>query len=245
MQWADAAIILSVQKLGETSAVLRLLTREHGVAGGMLRGVNSKANRGIAQVGNVVSAQWQARLAEQLGTLKLEMLEAHAAHLMHNATLLHSLSSACALVQISMPERHPYPRLFFALHSLLHTLEHSRDWAAHYVLFELTLLKEAGFGLDLSTCAATGGNQELVYVSPKSGRAVCREAGLPYHDKMLTLPEFIRADTHNASPQEILAGLALTGYFLDVWLLGPQGKKLPAARTRLIECMKELEAHEK
>ena len=192
MHWSDAAIIVSVRKHGESSAVVRVLAREHGVFTGVVRSANSKNNRGIIQIGNVVSSTWQARIAQQLGMFKLELLESHAAYLMQDAGKLAALSSACALTEISLPERHPYPKLFSALHELLHSLSHSENWQEEYVKFELALLSESGFGLDLSTCAATGQTHDLIYVSPKSGRAVSREAGEPYREKLLALPSFLQ-----------------------------------------------------
>ena len=213
--------------------MVRVLAREHGVYGGVVRGAHSKANRGINQPGNVVSAAWNARLSDQLGTLKTELLEAHAAHLMADPAKLAALTSACSLVEIAMPERHPYPKLFAALHAFLHHLCHD-GWEQDYVRFELALLAESGFGLDFSECASTGQAHDLIYVSPKSGRAVSREAGEPYKDKMLPLPRFL---LNNTLPQhqETLAGMRLCGYFLEHSLLAPHGKKLPAARARLTE----------
>lgn len=234
MHWTDAGIILSSRKFGETSAVVRVLAREHGVYGGVVRGAHSKTNRGINQPGNVVSAAWNARLSDQLGTLKTELLEAHAAHFMADAGRLAALTSACSLVELAMPERHPYPKLFAALHTFLHHLTHE-DWAQDYIKFELALLAESGFGLDFSECAATGVKEDLIYVSPKSGRAVSREAGEPYKDKMLPLPGFLLDPGLRRDDKETLAGIALTGYFLEHSLLSPHGKKLPAARARLIE----------
>lgn len=191
MHWSDAAIILSSRKYGESSAVVRVLAREHGVFAGVVRSAGSKNNRGIVQSGNVVSSQWQARLSQQLGTFKLELLEAHAAHIMQDEAKLAALSSACTITEMALPERHPYPKLFSSLHEFLHTLTASDNWQQDYIKYEISLLAESGFGLDLSECAATGRTDDLIYVSPKSGRAVCREAGEPYRDKMLPLPGFL------------------------------------------------------
>jgi len=255
MQWSDVSIILSTRKYGETSAVVRVLTRDHGVFSGVFRGAYSKNNRGILQAGNVVSAAWNARLAEQLGTFKLELMEAHAAHIMHDGAKLSALSSACSLLEMALPERHPYPKLFADFHEFLHTLNASENWQEEYIKFELSLLSETGFGLDLTECAATGTNQNLIYVSPKSGRAVCADAGEPYKGKLLELPYFLLGMRDEArgmnispkssslithtSPKQILAGMKLTGYFLEHSLLAPHNKKLPAARTRLYELMEK------
>ena len=242
MHWSDAAIILSSRKYGENSAVVRVLAREHGVFAGVVRGANSKNNRGIIQSGNVVSANWQARLSQQLGNFKIELLEAHATHIMQDSAKLATLTSACTVTEMALPERHPYPKLFSALHEFLHTLNANENWQQDYVKFELSLLAESGFGLDLSECAATGVTDDLIYVSPKSGRAVCRDAGEPYKDKMLPLPQFLLSK--KKEKQEILAGMQLTGYFLEHSLLAPHGKTLPAARARLYQILKDSDATE-
>ncbi|MDE3016172.1 MAG: DNA repair protein RecO [Pseudomonadota bacterium] len=254
MHWNDTAIVLSARKHGETSAIARVFTHERGVYAGVIRGIHSKANRGIVQPGNIVNAGWQARLSEHIGTFKCELLEANAAHLMQDATRLAALSSICTLIESALPERHPYPKMYGALQAFLATLRDSDDWPEACVKLELSLLAEAGFGLDLSRCAATGATENLIYVSPKSGRAVSRDAGEPYKEKLLKLPGFLLAKhsvqsplprsgegTVRASTAEILAGLRLTGYFLDHWLLSPHHRKLPAARGRLMEMMREFD----
>jgi DNA repair protein RecO (recombination protein O) len=200
MQWSDVSIILSTRKYGETSAVVRVLTRDRGVFSGVFRGAYSKNNRGMLQAGNVVSAAWNARLAEQLGTFKLELMEAHAAHIMHDGAKLSALSSACSLLEMALPERHPYPKLFADFHEFLHILNSGENWEEEYIKFELSLLSEAGFGLDLSECAATGVSENLIYVSPKSGRAVCADSGEPYKGKLLELPEFLAPMGTRKSP---------------------------------------------
>ena len=230
MHWTDTAIVLSCRKFGENGAILRLLTPQHGVYGGGVRAAHSKANRGNIQPGNVVSASWQARLSEQLGTLTLELLAPHAAHLMADSARLSALTAACAMVEACLPERHPYPRLFAAMQEFLGRLQAADHWQQAYIELELALLAEAGFGLDLLRCAATGGTRDLVYVSPKSGRAVSRHAGAPYHEKMLPLPGFLRGEEETET--DIADGFTLTGYFLEHWLLEPHGRKMPAARQR-------------
>lgn len=242
MHWTDAAIILSSRKYGESSAVVRVLAREHGVFSGVVRGAFSKNNRGIIQSGNIVSANWQARLSQQLGTFKIELMEAHTAYIMQDAAKLIALTSACAICETALAERHPYPKIFSALHEFIHILTASDNWCYDYIKFELVVLAESGFGLDLSKCAATGREDNLLYVSPKSGRAVCAEAGAPYKEKMLPLPKFLTGgNSINEHTREAIAGLALTGYFLEHSLLSPHSKKLPAIRIRLYKewCARE------
>jgi DNA repair protein RecO (recombination protein O) len=241
MHWTDEAIILSAKKHGENSAVVRAFVKSHGVFAGVAKGAHSKANRGVFQPGNVVSLTWSARLQEHIGTVKAELLTPGAALVMQDASKLAALSSACALMEASLPERHPYAKLYKSLWAFLQLLTQSDDWHADYVSLELSILAESGFGLDLTSCAATGTQEDLVYVSPKSGRAVSRAAGAPYKDKMLPLPDFLLASTvgNSVKPAEILDGLRLTGYFLHNWLIEPHGRKLPAARQRLLNLLKE------
>ena len=240
MQWTDNAIILSSRRHGENSAVLRVLTHEHGVYAGVLRSANSKAQRGVAQSGNIVSATWNARIAEQLGTFKTELLIPNAALFMQDGFKLAALLSACTIIESALPERHPYPNLYRQMLLFLEALEHSENWQRAYVQLELAVLAESGFGLDLSRCAATERTDELIYVSPKSGRAVCADAGEPYKDRLLALPQFLRG-ARDTAPKEILAGMRLTGYFLDSWLLSPHNRKLPAARGRLMQLVESIQ----
>lgn len=243
MQWTDEAIILSAKKYGENSVLVKVLAREHGLCAGIVRGVSSKTNRGILSPGNVVNGTWQARLSQQLGTFKLELTTANTAHIMNDGAKLTATSSVCAIIESAFAERHPYPKLFYTFNDFLRLLTTENNWLHEYIKLEMTLLSESGFGLDLSECAATGRTEDLMYVSPKSGRAVCREAGEPYHDKMLPLPIFIISknkiptNAYSLMPiaylKEILAGMRLTGYFLEHWLLTPHGRTLPAARRRL------------
>ena len=241
MQWSDTSILLSVKKYGENSALVRLLSRGYGVHGGIVRSMHSKNNRGLLQPGNIVTATWNARLSEQLGTFKLELLQANVAHLMSDAARLDALSAASAIIESTLPERHPYPKLFDGFKAFLLTLKEDENWQEQYVRLELDMLSESGFGLDLRNCAATGTTKNLIYVSPKSGRAVSNEAGEPYKDKLLELPPFLLGiyKKNHAESAEILAGLRLTGYFLNAWLFTPHHKKLPAARTRLLQRIKE------
>lgn len=235
MHWTDTSIILSARKHGENSAVARIFARQHGVYSGVIKGIHSKSMRGVIQPGNIVTATWNARLPEHLGTFRTELLEAHAAHIMHDSGRLSALASACAIIESALPERHPYPRLHKAFQSFLATLRDSDHWQETYIWLEMEILAETGFGLDLSACAATGRSDGLTYVSPKSGRAVSFEAGKPYHDKLLPLPPFLLGNhqKNRLETAEILDGLQLTGYFLDHWLLAPHHRKLPAARNRM------------
>jgi DNA repair protein RecO (recombination protein O) len=242
VHWTDEAIILSIRKFGENKSIIRAFVRGHGVYGGVVRGASSKSMRGIFQPGNVVSTVWQARLSEQLGAFKGELLTPYAAWVMQDPLKLSALASACALLEVALPERHPYPKLYDIFLEFLKTLAGDVSWQAEYIRLEMEILAESGFGLELDSCAATGKKDDLVYVSPKSGRAVSKDAGEPYKEKMLHLPAFLQDKKSTVSAMEILAGLRLSGYFLDQRLTAPHGKKLPAARVRLEQMMKEVYA---
>ena len=225
MEWSDDAIVLDARRHGESSSIVTLMTRDHGRHAGLVRG----GKRAIVQPGNRVQAHWRARLAEHLGTYRCELTLAFAAILMDDAARLSGLSAACAMVEATIPERQPHQAVFDGLGAFLSALE-GESWPEAYVEWELALLSELGFGLDLSQCAATGGNDRLVYVSPKSGRAVSASAGEPYKDKLLALPGFLLPGGGAPSPDEVSAGFRLTGYFLQRHAL--EGG-LPAARRRL------------
>ncbi len=231
MDWADDGIVLSMRRHGESAAVVHLLTREHGRHAGLVRGGNSKKKRGILQPGNEVHASWRARLEEHLGTFTVELLDGHAARVLTDPGRLAAMSSACSLVDICLPEREPHPDLFASLQAMFSILPEA-EWAAAYVAWELSLLAELGFGLDLSACAATGIVDDLIYVSPKSGRAVSRDAGAAYREKLLPLPQFLigRVDVAGNAVSD---GLRLTAYFLERHVLTPQDKLLPDVRSHI------------
>ncbi len=231
MDWRDDGIVLSLRKHGESSVVVHLLTRDHGRHSGLVRGGNSKKQRGVLQPGNEVSANWRARLEEHLGGYTIELLDGHAARVLSDPSRLAAMSAACALVDICLPEREPHLSLFASLKALLLVLP-EEGWEGTYVAWELSLLAELGFGLDLSSCAATGTSENLIYVSPKSGRAVSGNAGEVYRDKLLPLPEFLVRNTV-FNRNSLIEGLRLTGYFLERYVLSPHGHLLPDARGRI------------
>lgn len=232
MDWRDEGIVLSLRKHGESAVIAHLLTQRHGRHAGLVRGGNSTKMRGVLQQGNEVSVQWRARLEDHLGSFTVELQEGHTARVLSDPGRLSAMLSACALVDACLPEREPHPDLFATLRALLSALPDGA-WAAAYVAWELSLLAELGFGLDLSTCAATGATTDLIYVSPKSGRAVSASAGEDYKDKLLPLPQFLvgRGDADGPS---IADGLRLTGYFLDRHVLAPHARLMPDARVRIL-----------
>jgi len=234
MDWTDEGIVLASRRHGDSSAVVQLLTRDHGRHAGLARGGRASKGRGVYQPGNLLSVQWRARLAEHLGAYTCELSQSYAAMLLDDPLRLAGLSSACAVAEASLPERHPYPKLYAGFLVLLDAFVTSPAWAAIYARWELGLLDELGFGLDLSQCASSGATDDLIYVSPKSGRAVSRQAGEPYHDKLLPLPGFLIGG-NDGDTGDILAALKLTGSFLDRHVFAPHDRKLPAARGRFID----------
>jgi DNA repair protein RecO (recombination protein O) len=231
MRWEDDAVILSVRPHGEASAIVQLLTRSYGRHAGLVRGGQGARLRGVYQAGNRVVATWSGRLAEHLGTLECELVSSYAARVLDDPDRLAALSAATAMCEGVMPEREPHAACFEGLLALFESLE-GEHWAEVYVRWELALLAELGFGLDLSACAAGGDNDQLAYVSPRSGRAVSLSAGAPFREKLLVLPAFLvgRGEGGEAAVAE---GLALTGFFLERYLFHPHDKPLPAARRRL------------
>jgi DNA repair protein RecO (recombination protein O) len=237
MEWRDTGFVLAARRHGESALIVELLTREHGRHAGLVRGGQSPRRRAVLQPGNSVAASWRGRLPQHLGTLDCELIEAHAARFLDDPDRLAALSAATALLLTALPEREPHGDLYAALAGLLAALDSGPGWAQSYVVWECDLLAGLGFGLDLGSCAATGASDDLAYVSPRSGRAVSRAAGLPYHDKLLPLPGFLWREAP-AGRADIVAGLALTQYFLLHHVLAPHGGKLPEARERLTERMR-------
>jgi DNA repair protein RecO (recombination protein O) len=233
MEWSDQGIVLSARRHGESSVILSLLTAGHGRHAGLVRGGASRSRRGLLQPGNQVEATWRARLEDHLGGFTVDLLRNPSAAWLDDPARLAALSSACTIADQTLPEREPCESVFNGLTHLFDVMGEPL-WAAAYVEWELALLGELGFGLDLSACAATGRNDTLAYVSPRSGRAVSISAGEPYREKLLPLPGFL-VGGEPAQPADIAAGLALTGFFLDRHLFAPHQKRLPDPRARLVE----------
>ncbi len=233
IEWSDQGIVLSARPHGETAAVVQLLTLEHGRHAGLLHGGQGRQARSVVQPGNRVAASWRARLAEHLGTYSCELEVSHAARLLDNPDRLAALASAAAVSERALPEREPHPACYEGFLALLEALE-GDHWAEAYVGWELALLAELGFGLDLTSCAAGGANDQLAYVSPRSGRAVSLAAGGPYRDRLLPLPGFL-AGQSDGGREEVGAGLRLTGFFLERFVFGPQDRPLPQPRRRLAD----------
>jgi DNA repair protein RecO (recombination protein O) len=233
MLWRDEGVVLAVRRHGESAAIVSVLTREHGRCAGLVRGGFGRKARPVYQQGNVLDVTWRARLAEQLGTLTGELKAQLAARLMVDPGRLAGLAAACSLLETTLPERDPHPRLYDVVGAFLAQLADEPDWLRRYVLFELALLAELGFGLDLGRCAVTGSTEDLVYVSPRSGRAVSRGGAGLYADRLLALPPFLLGRAP-ADPAQVAAGLKLTGTFLRRHLFDASDRPLPEARDRLL-----------
>jgi DNA repair protein RecO (recombination protein O) len=234
MEWSDEGVILSVRPHGETGAVLELFTRAHGRHLGLVHGGRSRKLRPILQTGNHIDATWKARLADHLGHFAVELRRGFAAWVMDDAPGLAALTSLAALSRL-LPERDPHPNLYEVTLFVLGFLDERSVWPALLVRWELALLEELGFGLDLASCAATGQTTELVYVSPKSGRAVSAAAGEPYKRRLLPLPAFLRrGPAGDVTLEDVRAGFALTGHFLEARVFQPRDLAMPQARMRLL-----------
>ncbi len=233
MEWTDEGIVLGVRRHGEANAILEVMTHGHGRHLGLVRGGAGSRMRPVLQPGNAVRATWRARLDEHLGHYVVEGLRLRAAALLGAAYALYAVTHLAALCRL-LPERDPHPAVHDVLEGILDHMDDRVAVAIAVARFELMLLAELGFGLDLERCAATGEAGDLGYVSPKSGRAVSRAAGAPWHDRLLALPAFLLDAAPTASPGELADGFALTGFFLGRHVLEPRGLGLPEARERFI-----------
>jgi len=239
MEWTDDGIVLGVRRHGESSAIVELLTREHGRHLGLVRGGASSRMRPLLQPGNGVRAVWRARLDEHLGTYAIEGTRLRAAALLASSHAVYGVTHLAALARL-LPERDPHEDIFELLEHTLDDFDDAGEAAVHLVRFELAMLSELGFGLDLDNCAATGETTELIYVSPKSGGAVSRVAGEPWRDRLLRLPPFLRNSedrTNGWSDQDLQDGFALTGLFLLRHVLEPRGQHHSDAREGFINAV--------
>jgi DNA repair protein RecO (recombination protein O) len=238
MQWSDEGIVLGVKRHGEANAILELMTRAHGRHLGLVRGGAGSRLRPVLQPGNRLISTWRARLDEHLGHYVVEALDQRAASFLPLPHALYGMTHIAALCRL-LPERDPHAHVHGELEDVLATLTDRRRAGASVVRFELLMLAELGFGLDLATCAASGRADDLVYVSPKSGRAVSRDAGEPWKDKLLALPAFLRdVDADEPSANDIADGFALTGFFLLRHVLEPRGLGFADARENLMATLR-------
>ncbi len=235
MEWTGEALLIGVRRHGETSLIAEAMVAGRGRYAGLVRGGRSPKLAATLQVGNTIHLTWRARLEDHLGTFSVELMQSRAADLMADRTRLYLTQLVCEHLRL-LPERDPHDRL---LGQALNLLDNAPDGAA-LARFELALLDELGFGLDLTSCASTGVTTDLTHVSPKSGRAVSRAAAEPYRDRLLPLPSFLRA-RGNASPDDIRDAFKLTGHFLDRHVWSARNIEVPAIREWLVENLSQVD----
>ncbi|WP_166418214.1 DNA repair protein RecO [Cochlodiniinecator piscidefendens] len=236
MEWRDEGVLLSVRKHGETSVIIDVLTASHGRHAGVVRGGVSRKMTPILQPGSQLDLIWRARLSDHLGSFTVEPIRSRTAGVMNDRLALAGLNAIAALVRFALPEREAHPGLFQGTVTLLDLLSVTDAWPLAYLRWELALLDELGFGLDLSRCAVTGSFDDLAYVSPRTGRAVSQQGAGEWADRLLPLPLCLLGQG-DASDREIVDGLSTTGHFLAGQLAHSVGKQLPAARDRLIDLL--------
>lgn len=239
MEFEDDAFVLSARAHGETGAIVELLTAQHGKYAAHVAGGSSRKIRPFLQPGAQVILRYRARVSDQLGSAALEPVGEGPAALFDDPLALAGLAAAASVAAGALPEREPHPGAYLAFEALTSALTHPDIWPAVFVRFEAGLLQDLGFGLDLSKCAATGAVDDLVYVSPRTGRAVSRAAGEPYKDRLLALPPFMLSSQTGLSAGDVGAGLALTGHFLEAFIFGPLNRPLPPARLWLLDRLAE------
>ncbi len=234
MQWTADGLVLTSRPHGEGGAIIEVFSRDYGRFSGLVRGGHSRRLRPVLQPGNMVQASWRARLSEHLGTITIDAGHAYAAEVLNDGLLLNGLTSMCSLLQVT-PERQAYSRLYDTMMVVLCALDDSDICLPLLVRFEIALLEELGFGLDLSRCAATGSREGLTHVSPRSGRAVSTRAAAPYLDRLFILPGFLRNPEIPPKRGDTLAGFELTGHFLERRVYLPNQMKIPPARQRFLD----------
>ena len=243
MEWRDEGLIIGVRRHGEQSAIVEAMTREHGRHLGLVRGGRSARLRATLQAGNTIGLVWRARLDEHLGGYAVEPLSLRAGRLMASGLALAGLNYLAQLVRV-LPERDPHQGVYQALTLIADVLDDEALVPALVARFEAQILTECGFRLDLGRCAATGVTEGLVYVSPRSGRAVSAEAGAPWRDRLLPLPAFLREGARleaRPSAHDLADGFRLTGFFLARHLFGPSGAPLPDSRAAFLSAAARVE----
>jgi DNA repair protein RecO (recombination protein O) len=239
MEFVDDAFVLSARAHGETGAIVDLLTARHGRYAAHIAGGASRRIRPHLQPGARATVRYRARVSEQLGSAAIEPVGEGPSALFDDALALAGIAAAASVAAGALPEREPHPGAFLAFEALSAAFADPDIWPAVFVRFEAGLLQDLGFGLDLSKCAATGAVDELIYVSPRTGRAVSRVAGEDYKDRLLALPGFLLSAQSRLQAGDVGAGLDLTGHFLEAFIFGPLNRPLPPARVWLLERLRE------
>ena len=235
MEFDDQAFILSARPYGETGAIIEALTASHGKYAAYVAGGASRRMKAALQTGSLAIVRYRARVSDQLGSATVEAVGEGASTLFDDPLALAALAAAAAVTGGALPEREPHPGTFLAFEALTRSLADPDIWPPIFVRFEAGLLRELGFGLDLTRCAVTGSADELIYVSPRTGRAVSGAAAEAYKDRLLRLPPFLLSAQGRLRPGDIGAGLALTGHFLESCVFAALNRPLPPARLWLMD----------
>ena len=238
MEWQDEGVLIAMRAHGEASAIIEVFTAAHGRHAGVVRGGASRKQAAIMQTGTQLAVTWRARLEDHIGSYTVEPLQSRAG-LLADRLALAGLSSICALLRVALPERDAHLALWRTTMALLAALEHDPDWPALYLRWELTLLEDMGFGLDLSRCAVSGARDDLAFVSPKTGRAVSRAGAGEWADRLFPLPACLLGQGPVIGA-ELIQGLAITGHFLSRELTDVLGNRpMPEARERLLALLEK------
>ena len=240
ISWRDEAIFLSSKPYGEKGAIIQVLTKNHGRYAGFIYGGQARSTRAILQSGTLLEIEWQAKLSDQLGFIKINHSKSISSLWLDDPIRLSGISSACGLIDLCLPDRAPHPEVFIGLKVFLETLDHD-DWPIIYFYLEKGLLSSLGFGLDLTQCAVTGETAYLTYVSPKTGRAVSEFSGQAYKERLLNLPSFMCqnwAGDPPADQESYKQAYDLMGYFLEKHIFHAQNRAMPIVRERFAEKLK-------
>lgn len=239
MDFADEAFVLSARAHGDTGVVVELLTSEHGRRAAYVAGGASRRMKPFLQAGARVQVEYRARTSDHLGAARLEPMGEGPSALFDDPLALTGLSAAAAVAQGALPDREPHPGAFLAFEALMAAFALPEVWPAVFVRFEAGLLEDLGFGLDLSRCASTGSTDDLIWVSPRTGRAVSATAGAPYADKLLVLPPFMLGAQAGLGAGDVRSGFDLTGHFLEQFVFHPLNRPLPPARVWMLDKLAE------
>lgn len=249
MRLSDQGIILSVKKYSESSLIVKILSKDHGVYSGFVRGGQSQksssskkfsSKSALYQNFNLVDFEWSSRIEDNLGFFKVELKKSFLGDIITNPITISSLSAIATIIEQNVLEREPSEEIFSGLLNLLQNLNCQEEFQKEiflkkYIQFEIELLKILGYGIDLSECAATGVTENLHFVSPKSARAVCLEAGEKYRDKLLALPQFLLENTNpKTTKDELLSGLKLSGFFIEKYLTNKSKAEVFSSRNQLL-----------
>ncbi|MDA8051429.1 MAG: DNA repair protein RecO [Rhodospirillales bacterium] len=234
MEWSAPVIVLETRPFGEGDALATVFSAAEGTYRGLARGGSGRRGAALWQRGNVLSVRWVARLAEQLGSFSAEMIHPTAALAMADGLQLAMLDAALAVAEGALPEREPHPQVFAGLFDVIRHLAEGPAVLADLVRWEIGLLAALGYGLDLSRCAATGSNEHLAFVSPRTGRAVSETAAGPWRERLLKLPTFLLGPA-DSDPAAWRDGLLLSGHFLARNVFGLRHRPLPQARLLLYD----------